>query len=150
MLHQKFLATAWIAAAELEGQKWPGALPIRGTEALNIFLGTALPCKPSIQLKAVGNHTASTNSLSKDVGLNWHCGTTNVSMETSQPLVKQDRNAVSFLLLSKLCMGFVGADTFCIIAEMEQPWLCSWCFWGERWHATPCVTPCRKTGNHSC
>jgi len=43
-----------------------GALPIRGPETLNMFLGTALLCKLSIQLEAPGNHTASTNSLAKD------------------------------------------------------------------------------------
>lgn len=43
-------------------------------------------------------------------------------METFQPLAKEDRNAVSFLLLKTPSMEFVGADTPCVISEMEQPW----------------------------
>lgn len=50
------------------------------------------------------------------------CGTTNVSMETFQPLAKESRNAVSFLPLNKLCMEPVEADTSHVITEMEQPW----------------------------
>lgn len=42
-----------------------GALPIKGTETLNILLGTALPCKLFSQLEVPGNHTAPTNSLAK-------------------------------------------------------------------------------------
>lgn len=104
---QHNLPTAWLVAAEFKGQKCPLMLcPSEGMEKQNTFLGTALLCKPSIQLskhqEITQAHLQRIRMKEDDSLKNCCCGTTNVSMETFQPLVKEGRNAVSFLLLSKL------------------------------------------------